>query len=253
MKISTWNINSIKARQDHVLQYISEISPDVLVLQELKGETFPADIFTDAGYRSIAAGQKAYNGVAVLSKVPPEVVNDTLAGDKNDTQARYLEIEVGGVRIINIYAPNGNPKDSDKFPYKLAWLDRLYTRAAAMRQKRIPFVITGDFNIIPEDKDCYDPAAWQDDALFSTEARMLWRKFLSIGLYDAFRLFNAAPGQYSFWDYQGGAFPANKGIRIDHFLLSPELADRARSCKINVTPRGWDRPSDHTPVELEIA
>jgi exodeoxyribonuclease-3 len=252
MKIVTWNVNSIKMRTDNVIRWIGEHAPDVLMIQELKGTEFPHDIFKCAGYETIAETQKAYNGVAILSRHPFNIILNALPGDQTDEQARYLEADISGLRVINIYLPNGNPVGTDKFEYKLKWMERLYKRIETLRAAQTPFLIGGDFNVIPEPRDCHDPKAWADDALFRIETRRAFRKILNLGLTDAFRIFNQSAGQYSFWDYQAGAWEKNNGIRIDHFLLSPEIADRAQSCAIDSTPRGWDKPSDHVPVVLEI-
>ncbi len=253
MKIAIWNVNSIKARLEHARTFLTTTSPDVLMLQELKGLEFPLQTFTDLGYHALFVGQKAYNGVAILSKKPAALMLDKLPGNDEDAQARYLEVDIGGVRLINIYAPNGNPVETEKFPYKLGWLARLHVRLEHLRAQQIPFAVGGDFNIIPETIDCHDPKAWAGDALFQPEARRAFRAFLNLGLTDAFRVFHKGGGHYTYWDYFGNAWPANKGIRIDHFLLSPELADRLQSCTIDTAPRGWDSPSDHTPVLLEIS
>ncbi len=250
MKIASWNINSVKARLEHVKRYLSGESPDILMIQELKGLEFPSLEFENIGYKSCAVTQKAYNGVAIISKYPIDIVRQTL--DKNDKQARYLEADIKGLRIINIYAPNGNPVPSDKYDYKLKWLDCLYNHLKNLRDNDIEFVIGGDFNVIPEDKDCYNPLNWADDALFKLETRQAFRSLINLGLVDAFRALNPQPKQYTFWDYQAGAWQKNNGIRIDHFLLSPALSDGLISCKINKDPRGWKRPSDHTPIEIEV-
>lgn len=252
MKIVTWNINSINVRLEHVKRYLRESAPDVLLLQELKTEKFPAQDFENLAYHAAALGQKAYNGVAVLSKTPIEVIANRLPGDESDAQARYLEVETGSLRVINIYAPNGNPAPGEKFEYKLKWMKRLTERLHELLAKDISFVIGGDFNIIPEERDCKDPKAWKDDALFRIESRKALRTLENMGLYDAFRIFDTRPGQYTFWDYQARAWQKDNGIRIDHFLLSPAMADRMKSCVINRDPRGWDKPSDHTCVELTL-
>lgn len=254
MKIVSWNINSIKARTEHVKRWLGANKPDLLLVQELKGLEYPAEIFQEIGYTSQAVTQKAYNGVAILSKEPQDVILDQLLGDDSDEQARYLEINYQGIRVINIYLPNGNPvtPDSEKYPYKLKWMDRLYERLKQLREDNIPFLIGGDFNVIPEDKDCYDPKAWEQDALFRIETQHKWRSLLNLGLTDAFRALNNAAGHYTFWDYQAGAWPKNNGIRIDHFLLSPPLSDRLISCTIDKTPRSEDKASDHTPIILEL-
>lgn len=252
MKIAIWNVNSIKARADQVVAWLGAQQPDALLIQELKGLDFDTAVFEKIGYQSLFVGQKAYNGVAILTKAPAAIVRDKLPGDDSDEQARYLEADYNGVRLINIYAPNGNPVDSEKFPYKLGWLARLRTHLATLRRDQIPFIVGGDFNIIPEDRDCHDPQVWLNDALFRLESRQAFRALLNLGLTDAFRVRNQQDRQYTFWDYQAGAWPQNKGIRIDHFLLSPALADRLVGCAIDKEPRGWDKASDHTPVLLEI-
>ncbi|MCC6597758.1 MAG: exodeoxyribonuclease III [Alphaproteobacteria bacterium] len=253
MKITSWNVNSIKARHEHVRRYLSETGPDVLMVQELKGLDFLAEDYADLGYKTASVRQKAYNGVAVFSKTPINILLEKLPGDDSDEQARYLEFEINNLRLINIYLPNGNPVDSEKFPYKLNWMKRLFDRLNTLREERIPFAIGGDFNIIPEDKDCYNPQAWAGDALFRPESHAAFRSLENLGLYDAYRIYNDSPEQYTFWDYQAGAWPKNNGIRIDHFLLSPEITDRLISCRIDKNPRGWDKPSDHTPITIEIA
>lgn len=252
MKIATWNVNSVRARLEHVKNWLAAAKPDVLMMQELKGLDFPAAEFEALGYGSAFVAQKAYNGVAVLSRHPVRTICEKLPGGEGDDQARYLEVEAGGIRLVNIYLPNGNPADSDKFPYKLAWMGRLRDRLAILREERVPFAVGGDFNVIPEPEDCYDPGAWAGDALFRPESRAAFRALLNLGLTDAFRVFNGEADQYTYWDYQGGAWPANKGIRIDHFLLSPALADRLKSCVIDAQPRGMEKASDHTPVIIDI-
>lgn len=282
MKIATWNVNSIKARTTHVQRWLERVQPDILCLQELKGLEFPNDAFP--GYQIHAVPQKTYNGVAVLSKIPFTVVAEKLKGDDSDEQARYLEVEVGktpphpnlppssggkavkssphswgedlgggdALRLINIYVPNGNPWPGEKFDYKLRWLDRLYARLKQLREEQVPFVVTGDFNVIPEPRDCWDPKLWENDALYRLESRQKLRSILHLGLTDALRALNQQSHQYTFWDYQGGCWPADRGIRIDHFLLSPPVTDRLLSCTIDKTPRGEDSPSDHTPVILSL-
>ncbi len=251
MKIATWNVNSIKARTEHVKRWLAANQPDLLMIQELKGLEFPYDAFE--GYEIHAVGQKAYNGVATFSKVPFNVIANKLPGDSTDEQARYLEIEINEIRYINIYLPNGNPWPGEKFDYKMGWMERLYHHLAILREEEIPFVITGDFNVIPEARDCWDPKVWENDALYRLETRQKFRTLLNLGLTDAFRALNQQDQQYTFWDYQAGCWPQNKGIRIDHFLLSPTIADRLISCTIDKFPRGEESPSDHTPVILEIS
>lgn len=252
MKIATWNVNSIKVRGSAVQDWLKAHTVDVLMLQELKGENFPADDFTALGYHSAVVGQKTYNGVATLSRQPARVVLDRLPGDDADEQARYLEVDINNLRLINIYLPNGNPAPGPKYDYKLGWMGRLYARLKTLREEAVPFLVGGDFNVIPEPRDCYDPKAWMNDALYLPETRAKFRALLNLGLTDAFRVHDSRAGQYSFWDYQAGCWPQNKGIRIDHFLLSPGLADRLQSCTIDKEPRGLDNPSDHTPVIVEL-
>jgi exodeoxyribonuclease-3 len=248
MKIATWNVNSIKARTEHVKNWLNVQKPDVLMIQELKGEHFIADDFKALGYHAEAVGQKAYNGVAILSLHPMEPLLKKLPGDDADEQARYLETRINSIRFINIYLPNGNPVGTDKFSYKLRWMDRLHDRIATLREDGEDFLIAGDFNIIPEDRDCHDPAAWMNDALFQPESRRAFRRLINLGLTDAFRVFHDDGGHYTFWDYQAGAWPRNHGIRIDHILLSPGLADRLTMSMIDRDPRGLEKASDHTPI-----
>ncbi len=253
MRIASWNVNSINARKDHVLKYLQGTDLDVLMVQELKGLDFPAEDFKAIGYETAAVTQKAYNGVAVFSKTPITIILEKLPGDGEDEQARYLEFETNGFRLINIYLPNGNPIGTEKFTYKLSWMGRLRERLKELKDNNIPFAIGGDFNVIPEDKDCHDPKAWKGDALFQPESIAAFRSLINLGLYEAFRIYNKNTKQFTFWDYQAGAWQKNNGIRIDHFLLSPEIADRIQNCTIDKTPRGWERPSDHTPIIIEIA
>ncbi|MEM6781431.1 MAG: exodeoxyribonuclease III [Pseudomonadota bacterium] len=251
MKIASWNVNSIKQRLPHVKRWLEKTETDVLMIQELKGLDFPSEDIKAAGYESVFVNQKAFNGVAILSKEPVEVVLDALPGDESDEQARYLEVDYEDMRLINIYLPNGNPVDTEKYPYKLNWMERLSKRAKYLRDNNIPFLIGGDFNVIPADQDCYDPKSWEGDALFRPETHAAFRRLLNLGLTDAFRVFNHDI-QYSYWDYQGGAWPQNKGIRIDHFLLSPPLVDKMSSCTIDSEPRGEEKASDHTPITVDL-
>ena len=252
MKITSWNINSLKARREHVARFLRESAPDVLMVQELKGLEFEHD-FETLGYESACVAQKAYNGVAVFSKTLISVIAEALPGDEADEQARYIEFETAGVRMINVYCPNGNPVDSEKFPYKLKWMERLYQRLFELRTEQTPFLIGGDFNIIPEDKDCFDPKVWKEDALFRNESKEWLRALINLGLTDAFRVFDGRAEQYTFWDYQAGRWPKNEGIRIDHFLTSPQMTDKLIGCTIDAEPRGWEKPSDHTPITVELA
>ena len=249
MVIASWNVNSIRARIEHVKAWIAAHNPDILLLQELKAAEFPAAFFEGLGYASAAVTQKAYNGVAILSRQPIHTIATTLLGDETDSHARFLEAVVRGIRIVNIYLPNGNPINSDKFVYKLAWMDRLYEQLQIWLKSGMPTLVGGDFNVIPEDIDCHKPASWMHDALFQPESRARYRALMALGYIDAFRsLHPAEGGHFTFWDYFRKAFEYNRGIRIDHFLLSPELAQRLESCEIDRGPRALDRPSDHTPI-----
>ncbi len=253
MKVASWNVNSVRARLEHVAAWLETCKPDVLLLQELKGTEFPSETFKELGYQSVAVTQKSYNGVAILSRHPIETVSTALAGDLADSHARYLESIILGIRVVNIYLPNGNPVGSEKFSYKLAWMDRLNAKMSAWLEDEVPVLIGGDFNVIPEDIDCHKPASWIRDALFQPESRARYRAMLSLGYTDAFRsLHPEADGQFTFWDYFRQAFEHNRGIRIDHFLLSPQLAKRLAGCEIDKGPRGQERPSDHTPIIVEL-
>ena len=258
MKIATWNVNSIKVRLDAALAWLAEAKPDVVCLQEIKvvDEAFPAEAFEAAGYNVAVHGQKTYNGVAILSKYPLEDVTPRLPGDDEDDHARYLEAFIAAprpVRVASIYLPNGNPVESPKYPYKLAWMERLRTRAKALLRDEEAVVLAGDYNVIPAPRDVHDPAVWANDALFRRETRLAFNAFANLGLTDAFRACNTAPGQYSFWDYQAGAWKRNLGIRIDHLMLSPQAADRLTAAGIDKAVRDGDKPSDHVPVWCELA
>jgi exodeoxyribonuclease-3 len=254
MLIASWNVNSIRARTEHVRKWLERTKVDVLLLQELKGSEFPATVFEELGYHSAAVTQKTYNGVAILSRAPMEIVSKRLVGDELDSHARFLEVMIEGLRLVNIYLPNGNPIGTEKFAYKLAWMDRLALQMQAWLASGVPTIVGGDFNVIPEDMDCHKPASWIHDALFQPEPRARYRAMLSLGYVDAFRsLHPGEGGQYTFWDYFRRAFEFNRGIRIDHFLLSPDAAQRLQRCEIDKSPRAEEKPSDHTPIVLEIA
>ena len=258
MKIATWNVNSIKVRLEAATAWLKEAKPDVVALQEIKcvDENFPAEAFEALGYNCAVHGQKTYNGVALLSKLPLEDVTPRLPGGDGDDHSRYLEAVVTGkkgtLRIASIYAPNGNPIGTDKFTYKLSWLERLRAHAKGLLANEEPVALIGDYNIIPEDRDCYDPKAWINDALFQPQSRAALRTIEHLGYTDAFRARNQAAGQYTFWDYQAGAWRKNHGIRIDHVLLSPQGLDRLRDCGIDKHAREGDKPSDHVPVWAEL-
>ncbi len=253
MLIASWNVNSIRARLGIVSNWIAQNHPDVLMMQELKGLDFPKDAFRELGYQCACVTQKTYNGVAILSRTPIETISTSLRGDEADAHARYVEARIDGLRVVNIYAPNGNPVGSDKFAYKLAWMDRLKEELERWLKDGTPTVIGGDFNVIPEDIDCHKPSSWIHDALFQPEPRARYRQWLALGYTDAFRsLHPGETGQFTFWDYFRKAFETNRGIRIDHFLLSPSLAPRLKSCLIDREPRKLEKPSDHTPIVLEL-
>lgn len=257
MKIATFNINGIKARAQALPDWLDEAAPDVALLQEIKSvdENFPRALFEDRGYNVETHGQKGFNGVAILSKLPLEDVVRGLPGDPEDEQARWIEATVVGkqaVRICGLYLPNGNPVPGPKYDYKLAWMKRLHARAAALMADEAPALMAGDYNIIPQDEDAARPEAWHEDALARPESRAAYRDILNLGFTEAFRARNAAPEQYSFWDYQAGAWNRNDGIRIDHFLLTPQCADLLLDCQIDKEVRGREKPSDHVPVWVEL-
>jgi exodeoxyribonuclease-3 len=253
--IATWNVNSIKARLPNVVEWLKAAQPDVALLQELKcvDEAFPREEIEELGYAVVTHGQKTYNGVAILGRGRLDEVARGLPGDEGDEQARYIEATFGTLRLASIYLPNGNPVGSEKFPFKLAWLERLRRHAIELLETEQPLVLGGDYNVIPEPLDCHDPKAWEGDALFRPESRAAFRALLHLGLLDAFRALHPdEAGAYTFWDYQGGAWPLDHGIRIDHLLLSPQAADRLKGCRIDKEPRGRPRASDHTPVIVEL-
>lgn len=258
MKIASFNINGIKARIDALPAWLDDAQPDVAILQEIKSvdEAFPREIFEDRGYQVETHGQKSFNGVALLSKHPLEDVTRGLPGDAEDEQARYIEATVMGsaqaLRICGLYLPNGNPAPGPKFDYKLAWMARLQARAEALLAEETPFLMAGDYNIIPQAEDAATPDAWREDALFRPDARAAWRRLLALGLTDAFRARTQGAGHYSFWDYQAGAWDRNNGIRIDHFLLSPAAADMLTDCQIDRDVRGREKPSDHVPIWVDL-
>jgi exodeoxyribonuclease-3 len=257
MKIATFNVNGIKARIETVPAWLVASAPDVAVLQEIKSvdEGFPREVFEDLGYRVETHGQKGFNGVAILSKLPLEDVSRGLPGDDGDEQARWIEATVIGaraVRVCGLYLPNGNPAPGPKYDYKLAWMERLRQRALALLAVEEPFVMLGDFNVIPQREDAAKPDAWAADALFLPETRAAYRRIVNLGFTDALLARTPSPG-YTFWDYQAGAWERNNGIRIDHVLLSPQAADLLQEAGIEKGLRGGDKPSDHVPVWVELA
>jgi exodeoxyribonuclease-3 len=257
VRVATWNVNSVNARLETVLGWFAEAQPDVACLQEIKcvDEKFPTAEFERLGYNVAVHGQKSYNGVAIVSKTPLEDVRKGLPGDDGDDHARYLEAVVSGpspVRVAAIYLPNGNPVETDKFAYKLRWLDRLTTHAHALLALEERLVLAGDYNVIPEPEDADDPASWAGDALFRPETRAAFRRLKWLGLTDAYMSADGEAGGYTFWDYQAGAWNRNHGIRIDHLLLSPQAADRLGEVTIHRAVRARDKPSDHVPVVAEL-
>ncbi|MEZ5806232.1 MAG: exodeoxyribonuclease III [Zhengella sp.] len=259
MKIATWNINGVKARIDNLLTWLKDSSPDIACLQEIKSvdETFPRLEIEALGSHVETHGQKGFNGVALLSRTSPDEVTRGLPGDDSDEQARFIEgvwsTPSGVLRVASLYLPNGNPVDTDKFSYKLAWMARLEAHARSRLALEEPYVLAGDYNVIPEPEDCHDPQAWEGDALFRPESRQAFRRLENLGFTDAIRAVSDAPGLYTFWDYQGGAWQKNNGIRIDHLMLSPEAAGRLESADIEKHVRSWEKPSDHVPAVVHLA
>ena len=252
--ITTWNVNSIRARITIVLEWLKKATPDIVLLQELKvvEEDFPHQEFQDIGYNTVVVGQKMYNGVAILAKSPIEVKRRALPGDPSDEQARYVEAIVANVRVASIYLPNGNPVGTDKFMYKLAWMERLTAHARKLLELEERLVLGGDFNICPTDDDVFDPEGFAADALCRPESRARYRSLLHQGFTDAYRALNKQLGAYSYWDYRGGHWNRDEGLRIDHLLLSPQAADQLHAAGIDKNPRSKEKPSDHTPVWCEL-
>lgn len=258
MKIASFNINGIKARVQALPDWLDEAQPDVVVLQEIKSidENFPRELFEDKGYTVETHGQKSFNGVAILSKLPIEDISRGLPGDDADEQARWIEATVIGdktaVRVCGLYLPNGNPAPGPKYDYKLAWMERLKARAADLLKSEEPALMAGDYNIIPQDEDAKRPEAWAKDALALPESRAAFRRIVNLGFTDAFRARHHGPGHYTFWDYQAGAWNRDDGIRIDHFLLTPQAADLLSDCQIDKAVRGREKPSDHVPIWITL-
>ncbi len=252
--IATWNVNSVKARLPHVLDWLKDAQPDVLLLQETKvpDDQFPALEIEDLGYNLAISGQRTYNGVAILSKRPLEVTETALPGDPSDEQARYVEAVCGDVRVASIYLPNGNPVGTEKFAYKLAWMERLYGHMQGLLETEDALILGGDYNVAPTAGDVYDPAEFDDDALCQPESRGAFRKMLYLGLTDAYRALHRDQGAFTWWDYRGGQWFRDHGARIDFLLLSPQAADRLADSGIDRKPRGKEKASDHTPVWCSI-
>lgn len=259
MRIATWNINSIKQRIDSLVAWLRERAPDLVCLQETKcvDEAFPREPLEALGYNVAVHGQKTFNGVAILSKFKFDEVISRLPGDEGDDHARFLEATIstagGIVRLASLYLPNGNPPETEKYNYKLKWMDRLfnYTRERIKLEEQL--ILAGDYNVIPSPADVHDPAAWAGDALFLPRTREKFRALLHLGLTDAIRATSDASNLYTFWDYQAGAWQKNNGIRIDHVLLSPQAADRLTAAGVDRHVRSWEKPSDHVPVWVDLA
>ena len=258
MKIVTWNINGAKARIESLLAWLKQSEPDVVCLQEIKtpNDAFPALEIEALGYNVAVHGQKGFNGVAILSKHRLEDVRRGLPGEPDETQSRYIEAVIsagnGVVRVGGLYLPNGNPIATPKFDYKLAWMDCFERHVRSLLANEEVLVLAGDYNVIPEPRDAKTPAAWTEDALFQPQSRSRLRKLESLGLTDAVRACHPQDGIYTFWDYQAGAWQKDNGIRIDHLMLSPQATDRLLACGIDKFTRGWEKPSDHVPVWVEL-
>ncbi len=254
MLVASWNVNSIGARLPTIVQWLTQAQPDVACLQEIKcvEEKFPYAALEDMGYTCAVLGQKSYNGVAILSRYPLEDIRRGLPGEPEDQQARYLEavINVPGqtFRVASIYLPNGNPVPSEKFDYKLRWFRRLIAHAQDLARLEETLILAGDYNVIPRDVDVHDPAAWADDALLQPQSRAAYQALAWAGFYDAYALQDGRAHQYTFWDYQGGAWPKDHGVRIDHLMLSPQAADQLSDVMIHRDARAMDKPSDHVPI-----
>ena len=258
MRIATWNVNSIRQRMDNLEAWLKERQPDIVCLQEIKctDEAFPREPLEALGYNVAVHGQKTFNGVALLSKLPFDEVEPVLNGDDVDVQARFLEAIVstksGALRVISLYLPNGNPPNTDKYAYKLNWMTRLINFSHERLKLEEPMLLAGDYNVIPTAADARRPDAWKNDALFLPQTREKFRALVNLGLTDAIRAVSDGSDLYTFWDYQAGAWAKDDGIRIDHLLLSPQAADRMIDAGIDRHVRGWDKPSDHVPVYVDL-
>jgi exodeoxyribonuclease-3 len=259
MRIATWNVNSIKQRVDSAVAWLKERAPDIVCLQETKcvDDGFPREPFEALGYNVAVHGQKTFNGVAILSRLPFDEVTPRLPGDAGDDHARFIEAQVslegGVVRVASIYLPNGNPIGTEKYDYKIKWMDRLFHYVHERLALEEPLVLAGDYNVIPAPRDARNPAAWVNDALFLPPTRDKFNALINLGLTDALRAVNDDAGLFTFWDYQAGAWQKNNGIRIDHLLLSPQAADRLVTAGVDKHVRAWEKPSDHVPVFIELA
>jgi exodeoxyribonuclease III len=256
MKIATYNVNGVNGRLPVLLRWLHEAGPDVVCLQELKApqEKFPEDAIREAGYNAIWHGQKSWNGVAILSRIgEPKEIRRALPGDPADEHSRYIEAMVGDIRIGCLYLPNGNPAPGPKFDYKLRWFERLTKHAKDLLKEDQPVVLTGDFNVMPTERDVYKPERWVDDALFRPEVRAAFQQLVAQGWTDAIRQLYPEETIYTFWDYFRNAYGRNAGLRIDHFLLSPQLQSRLLAAGVDRHVRGWEKTSDHAPVWIELA
>ena len=257
MKVATFNINGVRARLPRLLDWLEERKPEVALLQEIKciDEIFPATRIEDLGYNVITHGQKGFNGVAIVSKYPLSDISRGLPGDESDIQARWLEAVIElpqPLHVCCLYLPNGNPVDTDKFRYKLAWMDRMIDRLGDILEMEVPSVVAGDYNVIPQAVDAKFPDKWRNDALFRPESRNRWRQMLNLGYTDALRSMTGNPGLYTFWDYKAGMWQRDEGIRIDHLLLTPQCTDLLKDCRIDRHVREMEKPSDHVPVWVEL-
>ena len=256
-KIVSWNVNSIRVRLPHLIELSKNVKPDVIMLQETKStdDNFPNDEIEKLGYKIIKKGQKSYNGVAILSKLEMELLTDHLPGDNNDEQARYLEVIIKDktpFQVASIYLPNGNPIDTDKFPYKLDWMRRLKKHVKKKIEEHETIIFGGDYNIIPSSEDAIDINKWKNDALHHPESIKLYREIVNQGLSDILRVFNSKSYEFTYWDYSRSSWEKDNGLRIDHFLASPSAVDRISDCQIEKKFRGLERPSDHVPIWFDI-
>ena len=258
MRIATWNVNSVNQRVDNLTAWLKAREPDVVCLQEIKCQDagFPREPLEALGYNVVTHGQKTFNGVAILSKYPLEDVTRGLPGDESDVQSRFITATVsagaGSVKVACLYLPNGNPTNTEKYPYKLKWMDRLSQFTREHLKFEEPLVLAGDYNVIPTAADVYNPAAWLTDALFLPQTRTKFRELANLGMTDALRAISNEHGLYTFWDYQAGAWQKNNGIRIDHLMVSPQAADRLSAAGVDKYVRAWEKPSDHVPVWIDL-
>ncbi len=256
MKIATYNVNGVNGHLPVLLRWLQEAQPHVVCLQELKApqEKFPENALRELGYDCLWQGQKSWNGVAILSRIgKPQLIQHALPGDGEDTHSRYIEAAIQGIIIGCLYLPNGNPAPGPKYDYKLRWLERLRLHASELLKAKVPAVLAGDFNVIPDDLDVYKPESWRDDALFRPEVRAAYHQLLAQGWTDVIRYLHPNEKMYTFWDYFRNAYPRNAGLRIDHFLVNAALKKKLTACGVDTQVRGWEKTSDHAPVWIELA